>query len=117
MVVSSLIARPKIRLTCVVRQQIGLARVVTDEVSFAYLTDFYCLKRFQGKGLGKWTLSILDETFAAWPQLRRLMFITDSTHGKPFYEKTLPKCHEVNLVSKGYCVMEKLYDGAPKIFQ
>lgn len=45
------------------------------------------------------------------------MFITDSTHGKPFYEKTLPRCHEVNLVAKGYCVMEKLYDGAPKIFQ
>lgn len=109
--------RPRCQLTCIVRQQIGLARVVTDEVSFAYLTDFYCLKQFQGKGLGSWILSILDDTFATWPHLRRLMFITDPVNGKPFYEKHLQKCHELDLVSKGYCMMEKLYNGAPKVFR
>lgn len=98
-----------------VRQQVGLARLVTDEVSFAYLTDFYITH--QGKGLGKWVLQVMDEMLSSWPHLRRLMFITDPIRGKPFYEANLPRCHEQDLVSKGYTMLEKLYDGAPKIFQ
>jgi hypothetical protein len=45
------------------------------------------------------------------------MFITDPKNGKPFYEAQLERCHELDLVSKGYVMMEKLYDGAPKIFR
>jgi GNAT superfamily N-acetyltransferase len=100
-----------------VRQQIGLARVVTDEVSFAYLTDFYILSQHQGKGLGKWVLRILDDVFSSWPHLRRLMLITDSKNGKPFYQAQLEGSHELDLTPKGYVVMEKLYDGAPGIFR
>ncbi|KAJ9111076.1 hypothetical protein QFC19_001274 [Naganishia cerealis] len=96
------------------RQQVGLARLVTDEVSFAYLTDFYVLH--QGKGLGTWVLQVMDEMLSTWPHLRRLMFITDPKHGKPFYETRLPRCHELDLVSRGYTMMEKLYEGAPKVF-
>ncbi|OTA98126.1 hypothetical protein M426DRAFT_17737 [Hypoxylon sp. CI-4A] len=34
--------------------QVGLVRVVTDNVTFAYLTDVYILPEYQGKGLA-WT--------------------------------------------------------------
>ena len=33
-------------------RQIGFARVVTDGVAFAYLTDVYVLSEYQGRGLG-----------------------------------------------------------------
>ncbi|KAI3333790.1 hypothetical protein F4824DRAFT_502777 [Ustulina deusta] len=42
-------------------KQIGLMRVITDNVTFAYLTDVYVLPEYQGKGLGSWMLSCLDE--------------------------------------------------------
>ncbi len=35
-------------------QQIGLARVITDQSTFAYLSDVYVLDSHRGKGLGKW---------------------------------------------------------------
>lgn len=35
-------------------KQVGLARVITDGATFAYLADVYVLKAHQGQGLGKW---------------------------------------------------------------
>lgn len=35
------------------REQVGLARVITDHTTFAYLCDVYVRKDHQGKGLGK----------------------------------------------------------------
>lgn len=37
-------------------KQIGLARVVTDKATFAYLGDVYVLEEFRGKGLSKWLI-------------------------------------------------------------
>jgi GNAT superfamily N-acetyltransferase len=37
--------------------QIGLARVVTDYATFAYLCDVYILEEYQGQGLGKWLMA------------------------------------------------------------
>ena len=34
-------------------RQVGLARVVTDHATFAYLCDVYVLEEHQGRGLGK----------------------------------------------------------------
>ncbi|GAW17640.1 hypothetical protein ANO14919_071000 [Xylariales sp. No.14919] len=59
-------------------RQIGLMRVITDNVTFAYLTDVYVLLEYQGKGLGRWMLSCLDEVIKAWPHLRRLTLFTSS---------------------------------------
>ncbi|KAF2722089.1 hypothetical protein K431DRAFT_284294 [Polychaeton citri CBS 116435] len=45
-------------------KQIGFRRLITDTVTFAYLTDFYVLPEHRGKGLGKWmqqfTRELLD---------------------------------------------------------
>ena len=60
--------------------QIGLARVVTDNATFAYLCDVYVLESYRGRGLGKW----LIECVMAHPQLqglRRFNLVTRDAHG------------------------------------
>lgn len=66
-------------------EQIGLARVVTDRATFAYLCDVYVLEEYRAKGLGKW----LIEAVMAHPDLqglRRFQLVTRDAHGlyKPF---------------------------------
>ena len=48
--------------------QIGLARVVSDFATFAYLGDVYILEEFRGRGLSKW----LMETIINHPDLQNL---------------------------------------------
>ena len=50
------------------RQQIGLARVITDRATFAYLLDVYVLEPYRGRGLGRWLIS----TDRAHPDLQGL---------------------------------------------
>ena len=62
-------------------KQIGLVRVITDNVTFAYLTDVYILDGHRGAGLGRWVLEILNEKLRSWPHLRRVMLLTtDKMH-------------------------------------
>jgi GNAT superfamily N-acetyltransferase len=64
--------------------QIGLARVVTDRATYAYLCDVYVLEEFRGKGLGVW----LMECVMGHPDLqglRRFSLATRDAHG--LYEK------------------------------
>lgn len=62
-------------------KQIGLLRVITDNVTFAYLTDFYILDSYQGSGLARWMLDIFNERLRQWPYLRRAMLLTtDKMH-------------------------------------
>jgi len=65
-------------------RQIGLARVITDKATFAYLCDVYVLEEYRGKGLGKW----LMEAVSSHPDLqnlRRFALVTRDAHG--LYEK------------------------------
>jgi GNAT superfamily N-acetyltransferase len=48
--------------------QIGLARVVTDFATFAWLCDVFILEEYRGRGIGKW----LMETILAHPDLQGL---------------------------------------------
>ena len=60
--------------------QIGLARVITDMATFAYLADVYVLEAHRGKGLSKW----LVETVRSHPDLqglRRFLLVTRDAHG------------------------------------
>jgi GNAT superfamily N-acetyltransferase len=70
-------------------EQIGLARMVTDGCSFAYLSDTYVLPEYQGSGLGKWLISCVAETFSKenMPHLRRIMLLTDDERMQTFYTK------------------------------
>ncbi|CAI7624748.1 unnamed protein product [Penicillium glandicola] len=70
-------------------EQIGLARIVTDGCSFAYLSDTYVLPEYQGNGLGRWLVGCVAETFSKenMPYLRRIMLLTDDERMQAFYTK------------------------------
>ena len=60
-------------------RQVGLARVVTDHATFAYLCDVYVLEEHQGRGLGK----LMMRAVMAHPALtgaRRAMLGTRDAH-------------------------------------
>jgi ribosomal protein S18 acetylase RimI-like enzyme len=61
------------------RRQIGLARVITDSTTFAYLCDVYVLPEYSRRGLGRW----LMECVMAHPDLqglRRFSLVTRDAH-------------------------------------
>jgi GNAT superfamily N-acetyltransferase len=61
-------------------RQVGLARVVTDHATFAYLCDVYVLEEHRGRGLGK----LLMRAVMGHPALngaRRAMLGTRDAHG------------------------------------
>jgi GNAT superfamily N-acetyltransferase len=64
--------------------QAGLARVITDYATFAYVADVFILDAYRGQGLGLW----LMECVIAHPHLqslRRWTLFTRDAHG--LYEK------------------------------
>ncbi|KAK9235762.1 hypothetical protein V1525DRAFT_253257 [Lipomyces kononenkoae] len=69
--------------------QIGFARLITDNVTFAYLTDLYVLPTYQGLGLGGWLLDCIDESLSTLPYLRWFMLRTAKEKSKESYEKRL----------------------------
>ena len=61
-------------------RQIGFARVVTDQATFAYVGDVFVLDEFRGQGIGKQ----LMEVIIADPRLqglRRWVLATRDAHG------------------------------------
>ena len=60
--------------------QVGLARVVTDYATFAWLCDVFIHEDYRGRGLGKW----LMDSILSHPQLqglRRFLLATRDAHG------------------------------------
>lgn len=70
-------------------EQIGFARIITDNVTFAYLTDVYVLPANQGCGLGSWLIDCIGELFKPLPYLRRIMLLTGNAKTQASYEKRL----------------------------
>ncbi|HEY3312727.1 MAG TPA: GNAT family N-acetyltransferase [Anaerolineales bacterium] len=61
-------------------RQVGLARVVSDYTTFAWLCDVFIHEDYRGKGLGKW----LMDAILAHPELqglRRFLLMTRDAHG------------------------------------
>ncbi|MBL0882372.1 MAG: GNAT family N-acetyltransferase [Chitinophagaceae bacterium] len=61
-------------------QQVGFARVVTDQSTFAYLADVFIIDEHRGKGLSKWLL----ENIHSHPHLqglRRWILVTKDAQG------------------------------------
>ncbi|MBN9387150.1 MAG: GNAT family N-acetyltransferase [Chloroflexi bacterium] len=61
-------------------KQIGLARVVTDYVLYAYLCDVYVLEEYRGQGLGKWMLGCMM-SYPGMRELRLFTLRTRDAHG------------------------------------
>lgn len=61
-------------------RQIGLARIISDYTTFAWLCDVFIHEDYRGQGLSKW----LMETILAHPELqglRRFLLATRDAHG------------------------------------
>jgi GNAT superfamily N-acetyltransferase len=61
-------------------KQIGFARVITDEATFAYIADVFVDEQYRNKGLAKWLVA----TILAYPSLqglRRFLLATKDAHG------------------------------------
>lgn len=61
-------------------EQVGFARVVTDNATFAYLADVFIIPDLQGNGLSK----LLVKTIVEHPELqglRRFLLATADAHG------------------------------------
>jgi GNAT superfamily N-acetyltransferase len=61
-------------------EQIGFARVITDEATFAYLADVFIDERFRGKGLSKWLMEVIM-SYPGLQGLRRFLLATRDAHG------------------------------------
>jgi GNAT superfamily N-acetyltransferase len=62
------------------RQQVGFARIISDQATFAYLADVFTLPAYRGRGLSRW----LMECIVGHPDLqglRRWMLATQDAHG------------------------------------
>jgi GNAT superfamily N-acetyltransferase len=62
------------------QKQIGMARVITDHATFAYLCDVFVLEDYRGRGLGKFLMQTVLE-YPDFTSLRRLILATKDAHG------------------------------------
>jgi len=60
-------------------RQVGLARVITDGATFAYLCDVYVLPELRGRGLGTWLMECVME-HPDLQGLRRFSLVTRDAH-------------------------------------
>ena len=60
--------------------QIGLARVVSDYTTFAWLCDVIIHEEYRGQGLGKWLMATIH-SHPDLQGLRRWMLATKDAHG------------------------------------
>jgi len=62
------------------KDQVGLARVITDSATYAYLCDVYILEAHRGKGLAKWLMQCVM-AHPALQGLRRFTLATRDAQG------------------------------------
>jgi GNAT superfamily N-acetyltransferase len=61
-------------------RQVGFARMITDESTFAYLADVFIDDDHRGKGLSKWLMEVIL-SYPGLRGLRRIMLATRDAHG------------------------------------
>jgi GNAT superfamily N-acetyltransferase len=81
-------------------RQIGLARVISDYVTYAYLCDVYIVRELRGRGLGSWLIqSVLEH-----PDLKNLKRVALITHDAQTFYLGL----DFRFASRPNCYMERL---------
>ena len=61
-------------------KQIGVARVISDTATFAYLCDVFIDESYRGRGLGKWLMETILR-HESLQGLRRFALTTKDAHG------------------------------------
>jgi len=85
-------------------RQIGLARVITDCVTYAYLCDVYIIEKRRGRGLGSWLIRCVLEH----PDVRNLKRMALITHDAQTFYLGL----DFRFTSHSDCYMERLQESA-----
>lgn len=76
-------------------RQIGLARLITDYVTFAYVTDVYVVPEYRYKGLAAWLVKccggVMEDMMEAHGGgcFRNALLVTSNKAAVPMYEKGL----------------------------
>jgi GNAT superfamily N-acetyltransferase len=81
-------------------RQIGLARVITDYVTYAYLCDVYIVEERRRQGLGSWLISSVLEH----PDLKHLKRVALITHDAQTFYLNL----DFHFALHSNCYMERL---------
>ncbi|ORY04955.1 hypothetical protein BCR34DRAFT_491122 [Clohesyomyces aquaticus] len=68
---------------------IGLARLITDYVTLAYLTDVFIVPSYRNLGLARWLVDCVKETVMQIPELRRCILLTGTEKLQRMYEKEM----------------------------
>ncbi|KAF1850367.1 acetyltransferase [Cucurbitaria berberidis CBS 394.84] len=68
---------------------VGMARIITDYITFAYLTDVYLQPSYRALGLGTWLIQCCREIVLEMPALRSLVLLTGSEQAAKLYRKEL----------------------------
>ena len=68
---------------------IGMARMVTDYTTLAYLTDVYLQPAYRALGLGKWIIQSCREMALEMPDLRFMVLLTGSEQAQKLYRREL----------------------------
>lgn len=88
-------------------EQIGLARIITDYTTFAYVTDVYVREDYRGKGLGSWLIECVAEVFDGMGDLRRALLLTGEGEMERYYEGKLGMAR-VEQGERGLVVMQRV---------
>jgi GNAT superfamily N-acetyltransferase len=68
---------------------IGMARIITDTVTLAFLTDVFVSDEYRRFGLGKWLIQCCREVVQVMPDLRWMLLFTADEHLARMYEQQL----------------------------
>jgi ribosomal protein S18 acetylase RimI-like enzyme len=71
------------------RKMVGLTRVITDGVTFGYMTDVYVLPDYQRRGLGRWMMVCLNEILREWKAMRGFWLLSGNPQATKLYESVL----------------------------
>jgi GNAT superfamily N-acetyltransferase len=71
------------------KEPIGLARMITDYTTIAFLTDVYMADAYRGLGLGKWVIQCCREVVLEMADLRFMLLFTGSTELQKLYRDQL----------------------------
>jgi hypothetical protein len=71
------------------REPIGMARMVTDYTTLAYLTDVYLQDAYRSLGLGKWIIRCCREIVLEYSDLRFMVLLTGSEKAQRLYRTEL----------------------------
>lgn len=71
------------------RTPVGMARMITDYVTLAYLTDVYLMEEYRSLGLGRWMIHCCREIVVELPALRFMILLTGSEQAQQLYRREL----------------------------